>query len=123
MRITAPMQPSISLTFTRPPAHLQRKCKATDFLDTSDSPGGVETIGMEIAIFKIIGTVIIYPRTHHLDTALRIILCNIKNSTILDTLTTHFIHFYHVLAFYDSRRLLVLLIVVIFGIRTSVERN
>jgi hypothetical protein len=83
MRITAPMQPSISLTFTRPPAHLQRKCKATDFLDTSDSPGGVETIGMEIAIFKIIGTVIIYPRTHHLDTALRIILCNIKTLLFL----------------------------------------
>lgn len=64
---------------------------------------------MEIAIFKNTGTAIIDTWTHHLDTALRTILCNIKNSTIPATLTTHFIHFYSVLAFYDSRRLHVLL--------------
>lgn len=87
IRITAPtvpIQPSIRPTFRRPRilavVYPQYKCKATDFLGTSDSLGGVDIAEVGVVIFKrIIDTVIINNvRTRNLDTALRRILCNTK---------------------------------------------
>lgn len=122
MHITAPMQLSMRLTFPCPLAtgavDLQRKCKATDFPDTSDSPGGVETAGMEIVIFKDLIDI----RTRHLDIVLRTMLCNLQNFYYSyhspDSLHSLFV----VVAFYNPRRLLVLLIGIIQHC-TSMERN